>query len=105
MTQLEAGKAIFDLAGYVSFLLWRSVYITKQVSTPWSTRHLFPALCLCAAAVMIRKQCTWLSADSAHRLSHSDSCWTAFQVSTRNRVLILFDWVKTRVFGRDLSVF
>ena len=27
------------------------------------------------------------------------------QVSTRNRVLILFDWMKTRVFGRDLSVF
>lgn len=32
MTQLEAGKQIFDIAGYVSFLLWRSVYITKQVS-------------------------------------------------------------------------
>ena len=31
VTQLEAGKAIFDLAGYVSFLLWRSVYVTKQV--------------------------------------------------------------------------
>ncbi|CAL5221410.1 g3596 [Coccomyxa viridis] len=56
VTQLEAGKAVFDLAGYVSFLLWRSVYVTKQVST-------------------------------------------------RNRVLILFDWVKTRIFGRDLSVF
>ena len=34
VTQLEAGKAIFDLAGYVSFLLWRSVYVTKQVRTP-----------------------------------------------------------------------
>ena len=32
VTQLEAGKQIFDIAGYVSFLLWRSVYITKQVS-------------------------------------------------------------------------
>ena len=32
VTQLEAGKAIFDLAGYVSFLLWRSVYVTKQVN-------------------------------------------------------------------------
>ncbi len=31
VTQLEAGKAVFDLAGYVSFLLWRSVYVTKQV--------------------------------------------------------------------------
>ncbi len=33
---------------------------------------------------------------------HSPCC---MQVSTRNRVLILFDWVKTRIFGRDLSVF
>ena len=31
VTQFEAGKAVFDLAGYVSFLLWRSVYVTKQV--------------------------------------------------------------------------
>lgn len=44
------------VSGYLSFLLWRSVYITKQVST-------------------------------------------------RNRVLILFNWVTTRVFGRDLSLF
>ena len=27
------------------------------------------------------------------------------QVSFRNRVLILFDWLKTRVFGRDISLF
>jgi hypothetical protein len=27
------------------------------------------------------------------------------QVSFRNRVLILFDWVKAQVFGRDLSQF
>jgi hypothetical protein len=27
------------------------------------------------------------------------------QVSFRNRVLILFDWLKTRVFGRDTSLF
>lgn len=25
------------------------------------------------------------------------------QVSTRNRILVLFDWMKTRVFGRDIS--
>lgn len=31
VTQFEAGKANFSLAGYLSFLLWRSVYITKQV--------------------------------------------------------------------------
>ena len=31
VTQLEAGKAMFDIAGYISFLLWRSVYVTKQV--------------------------------------------------------------------------
>jgi hypothetical protein len=27
------------------------------------------------------------------------------QVSTRNRVLVLFDWIKSRVFGRDISRF
>jgi NADH:ubiquinone reductase (non-electrogenic) len=45
-----------NLAGSLAFLLWRSVYITKQVSF-------------------------------------------------RNRVLILFDWMKAQVFGRDLSQF
>ena len=44
------------VSGYLSFLLWRSVYAVKQVST-------------------------------------------------RNRVLILFNWVTTRIFGRDLSLF
>ena len=45
-----------DIWGRFAFLLWRSVYITKQVSM-------------------------------------------------RNRILILFDWLKTRVFGRDVSLF
>lgn len=45
-----------DIAGAFAFLLWRSVYITKQVSF-------------------------------------------------RNRVLILFDWFKAKLFGRDLSQF
>lgn len=31
------------------------------------------------------------------------SVYITKQVSFRNRVLILFDWMKTRVFGRDLS--
>jgi NADH:ubiquinone reductase (non-electrogenic) len=48
--------ANIDIWGQFAFLLWRSVYITKQVSM-------------------------------------------------RNRVLILFDWLKTRVFGRDISLF
>eukprot|EP00884_Botryococcus_braunii_P014580 jgi/Botrbrau1/23122/Bobra.0243s0052.1 len=56
VTQLEAGKANLQLWDYPAFLLWRSVYITKQVSF-------------------------------------------------RNRVLILFDWLKARVFGRDISLF
>lgn len=43
-------------AGQAAFLLWRSVYVVKQVSF-------------------------------------------------RNRVLVLFDWVKSRVFGRDLTRF
>lgn len=35
VTQLEAGKAMFDIAGYISFLLWRSVYVTKQVPSQY----------------------------------------------------------------------
>lgn len=56
--EVEAGEGNvgFKLYGTLAFLLWRSVYITKQVSL-------------------------------------------------RNRVLILFDWLKTRVFGRDTSMF
>jgi hypothetical protein len=34
-----------------------------------------------------------------------DVSLTAFQVSLRNRVLILFDWLKAKVFGRDMSMF
>jgi len=49
---IQVGK----LSGRLAFLLWRSVYLTKQVST-------------------------------------------------RNRVLVLFDWIKTQVFGRDTSLF
>eukprot|EP00198_Chlamydomonas_reinhardtii_P012934 XP_001702271.1 mitochondrial NADH dehydrogenase [Chlamydomonas reinhardtii] len=57
LTQVEAFDVInLKLYGSVAFLLWKSVYITKQVSF-------------------------------------------------RNRVLILFDWMKTRVFGRDISLF
>mmetsp|Transcript_24638 Transcript_24638/g.68568 ORF Transcript_24638/g.68568 Transcript_24638/m.68568 type:complete len:102 (-) Transcript_24638:325-630(-) len=51
----KSGQSL-GLYGGFAFLLWRSVYITKQVSF-------------------------------------------------RNRVLILFDWMKTKVFGRDLSMF
>lgn len=35
----------------------------------------------------------------------SKSMLCCVQVSTRNRILILFDWVKTRIFGRDLSIY
>ncbi|GIL69240.1 hypothetical protein Vretimale_12635 [Volvox reticuliferus] len=57
LTQVEAFDVInLKLYGSVAYLLWKSVYITKQVSF-------------------------------------------------RNRVLILFDWMKTRVFGRDISLF
>lgn len=33
------------------------------------------------------------------------SVYITKQVSFRNRVLILFDWMKAQVFGRDLSNF
>lgn len=53
---VEVEPAGINVAGQLGFLLWRSVYLTKQVSL-------------------------------------------------RNRVLILFDWLKARAFGRDLSQF
>lgn len=56
LVSAEVLDSKLDIAGAFAFLLWRSVYITKQVST-------------------------------------------------RNRVLILFDWIKAKVFGRDLSQF
>ena len=56
LTQVDAGALHLRYSGSFAALLWRSVYVTKQVSL-------------------------------------------------RNRVLILFDWAKTRVFGRDLSQF
>lgn len=56
LTQVEAFDSSIKLYGDFAYLLWRSVYITKQVSF-------------------------------------------------RNRVLILFDWLKAKVFGRDLSQF
>jgi NADH:ubiquinone reductase (non-electrogenic) len=45
-----------NISGGLAYLVWRSVYITKQVSL-------------------------------------------------RNRVLVLFDWLKAQVFGRDTSLF
>jgi NADH:ubiquinone reductase (H+-translocating) len=55
LTQFQLGDVpIFSYAGSVSFMLWRSVYLVKQVAT-------------------------------------------------RNRILVLFDWMKTRVFGRDTT--
>uniref|UniRef100_A0A7S3E771 FAD/NAD(P)-binding domain-containing protein n=3 Tax=Rhodosorus marinus TaxID=101924 RepID=A0A7S3E771_9RHOD len=56
MIQFEAGDNKLKLSGALTYLLWQSVYATKQVSF-------------------------------------------------RSRVLVLFDWFKTKVFGRDLSQF
>lgn len=56
IAQIEAFDNKLAVWGSPAFLLWKSVYITKQVSL-------------------------------------------------RNRVLILFDWLKAQVFGRDLSQF
>ncbi len=55
LSQVQIGdKQIFSKAGSVGFLLWKSVYIVKQVST-------------------------------------------------KTRLLVLFDWFKTKVFGRDVT--
>lgn len=45
---------------------------------------------------------------AASSLLHAPCCvllMHALQVSLRNRVLILFDWMKAKVFGRDISLF
>jgi len=55
LSQVELGdKRLFSQAGSTGFLLWRSVYIVKQVST-------------------------------------------------KTRLLVLFDWFKTQIFGRDVT--
>lgn len=55
LSQVELGnKKIFSQAGSAGFLLWRSVYVVKQVST-------------------------------------------------KSRILVIFDWFKTKIFGRDIT--
>jgi NADH dehydrogenase FAD-containing subunit len=55
LSQVELGNMpIFRYAGSISYVLWRSVYLVKQVAT-------------------------------------------------RNRILVTFDWLKTYLFGRDIT--
>lgn len=55
LSQVQLGnKKLFNQAGSVGFLLWKSVYVVKQVST-------------------------------------------------KTRLLVLFDWFKTKIFGRDVT--
>jgi NADH dehydrogenase FAD-containing subunit len=55
VAQVQFGEStLLDAVGGPAFLLWRSVYLVKQVST-------------------------------------------------RTRVLVLFDFIKTKIFGRDLT--
>ena len=55
LSQIQIGDVpIFSYAGSVAFVLWRSVYLVKQVAT-------------------------------------------------RNRVLVTFDWIKSALFGRDIT--
>mmetsp|Transcript_32782 Transcript_32782/g.38185 ORF Transcript_32782/g.38185 Transcript_32782/m.38185 type:complete len:713 (+) Transcript_32782:38-2176(+) len=55
LSQVQLGdKHLFNQAGSIGFLLWRSVYVVKQVST-------------------------------------------------KTRLLVLFDWFKTKIFGRDVT--
>lgn len=56
LAQIAVDKQAIKSSGQAGFLLWRSVYLSKQVSL-------------------------------------------------RNRVLVLMDWAKTRVFGRDITRF
>jgi NADH dehydrogenase FAD-containing subunit len=57
LTQIQLGDfPLFNYFGSIAFVLWRSVYLVKQVAT-------------------------------------------------RNRVLVTFDWIKSALFGRDLTRF
>ncbi|KAL3918313.1 MAG: hypothetical protein SGILL_004299 [Bacillariaceae sp.] len=57
LTQVQVGDyPLFNYFGSIAFVLWRSVYLVKQVAT-------------------------------------------------RNRVLVTFDWIKSAIFGRDLTRF
>lgn len=55
LSQVAVGDVpIMSYAGSISFILWRSVYLVKQVAT-------------------------------------------------RNRILVTFDWMKSSLFGRDIT--
>lgn len=71
-----------DYSSRAGNLLWRSVYLVKQVRCRQTC------------------QSTGIQpTDQLYLLPHPN----LRQVSTRNRILVLFDWMKTRVFGRDIS--
>lgn len=52
------------------------------------------------AGAMYSRRATSVSRFKLSRLTNTSP---QRQVSTRNRILVLFDWMKTRVFGRDIS--
>ena len=55
LSQVQLGKVLLaSYSGSTAFVLWRSVYLVKQVAT-------------------------------------------------RNRILITFDWIKSAIFGRDIT--
>lgn len=57
LSQVQLGDfPLFKYSGSVAFVLWRSVYLVKQVAT-------------------------------------------------KNRVLVTFDWIKSSLFGRDMTRF
>ena len=89
-SQIELGEiANLRLSSQFAYLLWKAVYLTKQASAP-------PA---------------WFGGARTHARPRAPNAPPArrgtlrAQVSFRNRVLILLDWLKARVFGRDLSQF
>lgn len=105
-SQIKLPGTEIKLGGSVAYLVWKSVYITKQAS---------------ACAACVEHGAAFTHPPAGHE-SHGGRVGgpaprpephtprapprlLSSQVSFRNRVLILFDWLKAQMFGRDLSNF
>ena len=81
----------------MGWLAWRSVYLAKLVTPP-------PPPLPSRRCRQRRPQAAPHLALASPRLTRIRA-WGAEQVSVRNQLMVAFDWVKTSLFGRDLTRF
>lgn len=86
--QVETGtNSNVTVGGRVAYALWRSVYAVKQVDARNRVSLIYERLRRCYLICRIV----------------SNGCFLCLVVSMK--VLVLFDYFKSRVFGRDISQF